>query len=168
MFSLEDERYRIRLAVLGYQYDDLSLHFYDLQWLRLRAEVESDRFSFVCEDPSVTTIELERYIRWLEAWATGAGDREEMYPFWDQTLRYCAAREDDGNLSLTVVLAHELLDEDQVPADCIDDHELRLTFSRLAPSVFEHLAEQARETLRRYPVRGEHGEPDPEAEKPRG
>ena len=163
MFSLDDDHYRVRISILGYQYHDPSLHFYDLQWLRVRAEVETDRFSFGREDPSVMTLQLKQYIAWLQAWAENAPGADGVFPFWDQTLRFHVERQGAESTCLTVVLAYGLLDEARVPPDCLEDQELRLTFPDTSPRLLGLLADEARDALTRFPIRGRHPDHNPNA-----
>ena len=138
---------RFTLDVLDYQYPDRTVdeYGYDINWLKVKVDVETSEKSWSLTDPSLLSWELAQLSDWFASLAQG--DLKQPHPvFIEPVLRFLLAETETGT-KLRVILAYEAL-----PPGADRYSELHLDFD-LDPHLLQHAAAGLRTLVERFPER---------------
>jgi len=152
---LENDRFRLELAVAGYEFPDLFKDPYDANWLVIRASLASvhGAWRWQVEDAGALTWELEGCIRWLRALGSGEPTETEGWGFSEPDISFEIIRQDDGRvIGITV----NLMDEFQPPTKVLIPRQGNVANLRFhaPPDVLDTFADGLAEGLARFPQRG--------------
>jgi hypothetical protein len=156
---LENDRFRLYLAVVGYEFPDAGRDPYDANWLLIRATLESvhGAWRWQVEDAGTLTWELGGCIRWLRALAASEPVDTERWVFSEPDISFEVIRQEDRRvIGLTVYL----MDEFQPPTKVLIPRQANVASLRFytPPDVLSQLADQLAAELARFPQRGERPE----------
>ncbi|MCB9450571.1 MAG: hypothetical protein H6672_03985 [Anaerolineaceae bacterium] len=153
---LTNDRFRMEIAVAGYEFPEEGTDIYDANWLllRVRLKVVYGAWTWQVEDAGALTWELEDAVGWLRALAAGEQVEQEWCGFSEPDIRFETIRNNDGDpVGLTV----QLMDEFQPPTKVLVPRENNIVTLRFhtPPDVLSSLANQLEKNLAKFPQRGE-------------
>jgi hypothetical protein len=153
---LENDRFRLELAVAGYEFPDVVKDAYDANWLLIRAALQSvhGAWRWQVEDAGALTWELEGCITWLRALGTGEHVETEQWEFSEPDISFEAIRQDDGRV---IGLGVNLMDEFQPPTKVLVPRQGNVASLRFhaPPDILNALADGLAVELARFPQRGD-------------
>lgn len=157
--TLENDRFRIELAVAGYEFENDFLDIYDANWLIFRVVLQSvyGAWRWQVEDAGALTWELADCVAWFRALAADQPVETESWGFSEPDVSFEVIRDDDSSI---IGLAVSLMDEFQPPTKVLvprENNVVTLRFHTPAP-VLSEFADRLEANLARFPQRGERPE----------
>jgi hypothetical protein len=153
---LENDRFRLELAVAGYEFPDLLRDPYDANWLVIRATLQSvhSAWRWQVEDAGALTWELAGCIQWLRALAASEPVEEGGWGFSEPDISFEVVRQEGGAV---IGLAVNLMDEFQPPTKVLIPRQSNIATLRFhtPPEVLSAFADGLAMDLNRFPQRGD-------------
>ncbi len=153
--SLENDRFRLELAVAGYEFPDIVTDLDDANWLIIRATLQSihGAWRWQVEDAGALTWELNGCIQWLRALAFSQPTETEGWSFSEPDISFEVIRQDGGD---AIGLAVNLMDEFQPPTNVLIPRQGNVASLRFhtPPDVLSTFADGLAADLERFPQRG--------------
>lgn len=142
-----DDKNKIELKVIGYQFPQLEHEEYDSDWLRIQIHVTHPRGTWISIDACLLTWETAGLANWLQAIANGQSvDEEES--FMEPNLRFHLL---DNNAKLRLYFELECRPS-WAPSDGAGMDDLWVDLD-VDPQQLLNAAESLRADLERFPVR---------------
>jgi hypothetical protein len=153
---LENDRFRLELAVAGYEFPDLLRDPYDANWLVIRANLQSvhSAWRWQVEDAGALTWELAGCIKWLRALAANEPVDEDCWGFSEPDISFEVVRQEGRAV---IGLAVNLMDEFQPPTKVLVPRNGNIANLRFhtPPDVLSAFAEGLATDLKHFPQRGD-------------
>jgi len=153
---LENDRFRLEIAVAGYEFPENVKDPEDANWLIFRVTLQSvfGAWRWQVEDAGALTWELADCVQWLRELHKSEPIKTEIFGFSEPDVSFETIRRDDGAV---VGLIVNLMDEFQPPTKVLVPRENNLVSLRFhTPSdVLEQFADRLEANLARFPQRGE-------------
>jgi hypothetical protein len=143
---LRGRRASLRLAILRYQFPQITTGEYDANWLIIQGHVSLDDRSWTFSDPSLTTFEVRQLADWLDSLARG-DEVEPQCDFIEPNLQF----ERTSDKAIRVSFALESAPPWAKPDDSWSEHG----FEVLIDKHLQTAAERLRSQLRVFPERGD-------------
>ena len=153
---LENDRFRMEIAVAGYEFEHDFRDQFDANWLVFRVVLQSvfGAWRWQVEDAGALTWELADCVAWLRALRDNKPVAEDRFGFSEPDVSFDAIRGDDNQI---VGLRLNLMDEFQPPTKVLVPRENNIVSLRFHTplEVLAAFADQLEASLARYPQRGE-------------
>jgi len=153
---LENDRFRVDLAVAGNKFPDVSKDAHDANWLVIRAVLQSvyGAWRWQVEDAGALTWELAGCVTWLRVLGAGDPVETERWGFSEPDISFEVIRQDDGRVIGLVV---NLKDEFQPPTKVLIPRHGNVASLRFhaPPEGLYALAAALEGDLALFPQRGE-------------
>jgi hypothetical protein len=154
--TLENDRFRLELAVAGYEFPDLLRDPYDANWLVIRATLQSvhSAWRWQVEDAGALTWELKNCIEWLRALSASKPIEEENWGFSEPDISFEVLREEGRDI---IGLAVNLMDEFQPPTKVLVPRQGNIVSLRFytPAEVLAAFADGLARDLNHFPQRGD-------------
>ena len=142
---------RFELTIIGYQFPTIVDDEWDLNWLNIRIDVESERGKWNATDPSLLTSDVDGLASWLDAVADGESQEREI-DFLEPNLALELRDESGSRVTLRVWLEVESRPS-SAPADGAGARDLWVDLDVSKRDV-RRSASELRQQLQRFPPRG--------------
>ena len=152
MFKLENKSTKacLTLEIIGYQFPD------DPQddWCNLKAIVEHEDHQTELVDPAIETTELIELLDWFTCLSEGRLPSYSHLNFIEPCISFEFLAVKDGEVKIAVKLAYELypnFDSDEF----LNSENVWVMVFELDSTAFQNTIEGIKNTLEKYPVRGQ-------------
>lgn len=153
---LENDRFRLEIAIAGYEFEGKFRDQLDANWLVFRVTLQSlhGAWRWQVEDAGALTWEVADCLRWLRALQMGEAVDTEAFGFSEPDVSFDLIRNEDGDV---VGLAVNLMDEFQPPTKVLVPRENNIVTLRFhtPPEVLAAFVAALEQGLEAYPQRGE-------------
>jgi len=154
---LENDRFRLEISVVGYEFPDMVDDPDDANWLLIRLVLQSQfgAWRWQVEDAGALTWELADGVQWLLRLSAGEPVEREQCGFSEPDIAFEAIRGEDGQV---IGLSVQLMDEFQPPTKVLVPRENNIVSLRFhtPPNILRAFADDLTSELNHFPLRGSH------------
>lgn len=153
--SLINDRFRLQISVVGYEFPDVVNDVDDANWLLVRLVLQSQHgaWRWQVEDAGALTWELEQCVEWLFKLSAGEAVEQEHCGFSEPDIVFETIRNDEQEV---VGLSIQLMDEFQPPTKVLVPRENNIVSLRFhtPPDTLREFADDLMTELKAFPQRG--------------
>ena len=147
MVEIKDDKNRLRLSIIDYEFPGKNDSEYDDNWLIIRIDVEKGDLKWTCSDPALLTWEFQKISEWFLSFSEHESSEDRELYFIEPVISFSYnGKNNNGGYEISVILGYEFF------PDGLDKTESTIDFVLSNPEL-KRISEEFKSELKKFPQR---------------